>query len=124
MAKEPDLVAHRRELLAAEMAEQLKTVHGDLKAIKGLAGAVAAVPKVILAVEKAGRDNDWHGLDKKQLAIAIILNLVPLPIWLPRAWAVAVLTFAIEKAVAQYNSNAAPFFESLWRTVSGWFRRK
>ena len=106
--------------MALDMAIKLKALNSDLHGIKGLAGLAAAAPKVVAAVEEAGKASALDGDAKRQLAIGVVLALVPLPPWLPRAWAMTALSWLLEKAVAQFNGHALPAISAAWAHRPKW----
>lgn len=86
------------DAIAESVADELRKTAKEIKAARGVAGAVALVPVVIARVEKLGKELNLSGADKKECAIAIICKLVPdrvIPDW-ALAW---VLGWAIEKAL-------------------------
>lgn len=108
------------EMVADEMAEGLYLAKEGLKGARGLSGLLAAAPAIAEWVEVEAKKRNWKGVKKMELAIAIALRLVPLPIWIPRPVAEMVLRFAFEAAVAGFNKKALPRLQAAWKAALGW----
>lgn len=98
-----DLIELKAKAVAA--AADLQAVYKDLKNIKGIRGAVQCAGYVVPYIEK--QHSALAGVDKKALAVEIILALVPMPPWLPELVVRPILSWIIEKAVAAMKKLAA-----------------
>ncbi len=99
-----------KELVALALDEgkgtvnELRRITGGFS-LKGLSGALHIAPDVIKRVEKISVAKELAGADKKELAIEIIVQLVPLPAYIPEWLERKVLGWIIDRAVARYNKK-------------------
>jgi hypothetical protein len=77
---------------------EVKGAHTDLKSIRGFFGALSVAPRVVDRVEKVGKELKLIGSDKKEVAVAAVLALVP-DRWVPDAIIEPFVRWAIERAV-------------------------
>jgi len=90
-----DIVTEAAKVAAAVKAilKKLTGIHGGIK------GVFKAAPYVVAEVEKAARP--WAGItsaEKKAMAVEAIVLLIPLPWWIPKPLARALISWAIESA--------------------------
>ncbi|MDD2773393.1 MAG: hypothetical protein PHP45_06825 [Elusimicrobiales bacterium] len=92
---------------AKELIEKSKAALLELKQIKTLDDAAKVLPDVIKLVEGVGADEGLKGADKRELAVAIINELVDVP-FLPEkleevliGWGVDTTVHALNKLLGQ-----------------------
>ncbi len=67
--------------LVKKTAQSLREAHVDLKSIRGFEGAKAAAPKIVAKVNDLKELLNLDGDNAKDLAVGLILELIPLPGW-------------------------------------------
>jgi hypothetical protein len=93
-------------LVVENVANQVKDAVGEIVGIHGgVRGIIHAVPEVIQHVEAVGAAAALSGQAKKELALAVLFQLVPLPWWAPRAVVEPLLSILIDMAVAAVNKR-------------------
>lgn len=95
------------EELIKKTAEDLRQLHVDLKGIKGFAGAKAVAPRIIAKVNELKRLKGMSGAEAKEMAIGLVVELVPLPGWMPKFVAKWALGWIIEGAYQAYKKASA-----------------
>lgn len=90
--------------LAVKLVVEVKDAAKELSRVKGfnlsgLQGLVRTVPLVIQKVESAGAVVGLSGKDKQSLAVEVLLEVVPLPVFLPKVVVRAYLPMLIDVVV-------------------------
>lgn len=92
----------RLDKVKAAFARVKKAVE-PLQALKGWSGVLGffkLAPHVVEEVEAAGKDLGLMGADKKQIAVDVILDLIP-DAWAPDWLLEPLVNWAIERAVTE-----------------------
>ena len=101
----PDIKALANGLIEEGRAacESLGQVKGwSLNSVQGL---IKRAPVVIKLVETAGKAHGLVGAEKKELAIVLLLLLVPRPWWIPEAVLRVALGALIDAMVGAFNDK-------------------
>lgn len=99
------------------LIEQVKAAADELKGARGVAGVLFAVPSIVRHVQILGDEYKLVGEDKKELATEAVLYLIPdrwCPDWILRP----MVSWAIEKAVAEVKRNGSAGLQKLKDLVS------
>lgn len=98
--------------LGQKLLLRVKAVSDDVKGIKGVWGALGALPILLTHVQLAGEEWRLVNEDKKALAVQLVLDLVP-DRWVPDAVIEPIVGWAIERALAAAKKAGWPLLEAL-----------
>lgn len=86
--------------IVSEIRESLK----ELKGARGIFAIAATIPGVVLKVEAIGQELNLLGSDKKEIAVAAVLLLVP-DRWISDAMLRPFVSWAIERALPEIKKR-------------------
>ena|SRR3990167_4880783 len=97
-------MALSKEVIASVIADARETII-ELRGAKGIFAIIKAIPAVIRKVEEISLKLGIKGANKKELALDILLALIPLPWYLPAVLIRPIIGGLIDLAVAAVNNR-------------------
>ena len=90
--------------LVARVVQEVKGASIDVKSIRGFFGALRIAPRVVEKVQRIGAEFNLLGSDKREVAVAAILLLVP-DRWVPDSLIAPFVGWAVDKAYAAMKAR-------------------